>query len=190
MTRAGWASAVVVGLAVLFGWTGAAWAGSGAASSVPADGAVLTSAPSAVELVFTGRPVAADSHVAVRDAAGRSLAVGEPRPSGDRSLVQAVRSAERGDVVVAYHVVLADGSEKSGTLWFSVGTGVRPARVPDQGGEAAAPLHEHGIDPLSAVLLLINAVVVFVAVAMLVLRPRRSVEPPPAPAQHPEMSSR
>ncbi|MGV9767690.1 copper resistance CopC family protein [Micromonospora tulbaghiae] len=190
MTRARWASAVVVGLVVLFGWTGAAWAGSGVASSVPTDGAVLTSAPSAVELVFTGRPVAAASHVAVRDAAGRSLAVGEPRPGGDRSLVQTVRSAERGDVSVTYHVVLADGGEKIGTLWFSVGTGVRPARSSDQGGEAAAPLHEHGIDPLSAVLLLVDAVVVFVAIAMLVLRPRRGVEPPPAAAQQPEMSRR
>ncbi|MET8092231.1 copper resistance CopC family protein [Micromonospora sp. NPDC005220] len=190
MTRGGWASAVVVGLAVLFGWTGAARADSGVVSSVPANGAVLTSAPAVVELVFTGRPVAVASHVAVRDVAGRSLSVGELRPSGDRALVQTVRGAERGDVSVTYHVVLADAGERTGTLWFSVGTGVRPARLSEQGGGAAAPPHEHGIDPLSAVLLLVNAVVLFGAIAMLVLRPRRGAEPPPTAAQRPAISRR
>ncbi|MEE3922654.1 hypothetical protein V2I01_42720 [Micromonospora sp. BRA006-A] len=173
MTRARWASAVVVG-------SRCCSAGPGPRGPAPARRAA---SPPTAPFSRRGRRRSSWSSPGGRwpptrrGRAGRrrrSLAVGEPRPSGDRSLVQTVRSAERGDVVVAYHVVLADGSEKSGTLWFSVGTGVRPAGVPDQGAEAAAPLHEHGIDPLSAVLLLINAVVVFVAVAMLVLRPRRA----------------
>jgi methionine-rich copper-binding protein CopC len=148
-------------------------------SAVPADGAAVADAPSAVRLTFNRAPDVARSHVGVADDTSALLGTGGLTLDG-RSLRQPVRSAARGTVVVAYHVEFADGTEVTGSIRFSVGTGVPPAPAAGEAQRAAESAadagHGHGIDTLSAVLLVVDLGVLLVVLALLMLRPRRHVE--------------
>jgi hypothetical protein len=59
--------------------------------------------------------------------------------------------------------VLGGGEEPTGQVRFSVGTGARPSTE----DAPAAGAHQHGPDPLSATLLVVDAVVLVGAVLML-----------------------
>ncbi|NJP33636.1 copper resistance CopC family protein [Micromonospora thermarum] len=156
---------------------GAARADSGLTGSDPAAGAALAAAPAAVELTFAGEPDPADSHVTVLDAGAAAVSTGEPRRVDRRTLRQPVAAGLTGDLTVAWHVAFRDGGQSRGTLRFSVGTGRPPPPAGPALDRATAELldtHTHRIDPLSAVLLLVNAVVVLGAVTLLAVRdPRR-----------------
>lgn len=145
----------------------------GVARSDPPDGAALSAAPTAVELTVAARPEVARSHISVSTGDGAPLAAGPLTRSGELTLRQPVSIGGTGDFTIAYHVVLAGGGDVSGVRRFSVGTGIAPAT---RGGpqDAAAPHHQ--IDNLSAVLLVLNGVVVigFVA-ALLATKPRRRI---------------
>ncbi|WP_196255635.1 copper resistance CopC family protein [Micromonospora sp. WMMD558] len=147
------------------------------AGSDPAAGAALATAPAAVELTFAGEPDLADSHVTVLDGDAAVVSTGEPQRAGRRTLRQPLAAGLTGDLTVAWHVGLRDGGQSRGTLRFSVGTGRPPAPAGPALDRATAELldtHAHRIDPLSAVLLLVNAVVVLGAVTLLAVRdPRR-----------------
>ena len=133
--------------------------------TTPADGATVTSAPGAVDLAFTA-PVRT-FHVGVRDASGTEVAVGPARLLAPDRLRQAVAISGPGEVTVTYHVVSVDGADRSGTVRFGVGVTVAP------GADAPAATHGHDIDPLSAVLLVVDGVVAVGAVVLLLRRPRR-----------------
>jgi methionine-rich copper-binding protein CopC len=138
------------------------------ASATPGDGEVLARPPAEVELAFTA-PFDPDlSHVDVQDTAGTNLNAGRLRQVAPDRLTQPVRATAAGDMTVAYHMVFADGGQLAGTLRFSAGAGARAGAA---GGARAEPAHEHGVDPLSAALLVIDGVVALGAVVLLLLRP-------------------
>jgi methionine-rich copper-binding protein CopC len=154
----------------------AAYAGDGVVSSSPVDGTAIGSAPAEVRLTFDAPPDATDSHLAVYDSTEARLDSGPLRVSGRDELTQAVHPAARGDVVVAYHVVLSDGTELTGRVRFSVGTGLAPARDDNPAvakANAAVAGHQHGVDPIGGTVLVIDGVVLAGAVVMLFLRPAR-----------------
>ncbi len=83
-----------------------------------------------------------------------------------------------GDFTVAYHVEFRDGGETRGFLRFSVGTGIAPASATgaiERAATAALNQHRHQIDPVSAVVLVIDAAVVLaVLLLLLVTRPKQA----------------
>ncbi|RSM47495.1 hypothetical protein DMB66_47985 [Actinoplanes sp. ATCC 53533] len=146
-----------------------------AAASDPADAAALSDPPRRVELAFGAAPDPAASHVNVLDATGVPVPAGAPRRSGD-TLTLDVEIDRAGDYTIAYHVVLTDGGQRSGTSRFSVGTGVPPA-----GSPVAAGGHQgHSPDPVSAVVLVVDAIALLIfAVLLLRTRPRHRKEAAP-----------
>jgi methionine-rich copper-binding protein CopC len=145
-------------------------------SAVPADGTALSRAPQYVALTFDQAPELAESHVGVADSTSVLLDAGELVAAGPRTVRQGIRTAAKGTVVVAYHMVFATGAEASGTIRFSVGTGAAPqaaAADAQRAAESATLGHDHGVDPLSAVFLVVDLGVLLGAVSLLVLRPRR-----------------
>ncbi|MBE1487532.1 copper resistance CopC family protein [Plantactinospora soyae] len=136
-------------------------------SSDPRDQAVLSVGPRGVRLTFSGVPVAAGSHVSVLDGGGADLATGPLVVRPGRIVWQPIAVEPPGDVVVAYHVELSNGSDASGVLRFSVGTGEPPAPL-----RAVIPTggHTHGPDPVSAFLLVVDGLVVLGVLALLWLR--------------------
>lgn len=166
-------------------------AGSGPTSSNPAAQAVLASPPEAVELTFRAAPDVDFSHVSVLAADGGRANSGALARGTDRTLRQPVSIDAPGDVTVAYHVLFADGGESTGTLRFSVGTGVPPASLDPAARQAATAnldVHQHQVDPLSATLLVIDGLVAFGALGLLYLRrPYRHAPPPVAPPTEPAM---
>ena len=147
-------------------------AAAGGPASEPADGAALTEPPRSVGLTFDAAPDPAASHVTVLDAAGAPVPAGELRRDADTLTVD-VEIDRTGDYTIAYHVVLADGAQRSGANRFSVGTGVAPAGSPVTAGGHAS----HSPDPVSAVVLVIDAVAVLIfAVLLFRTRPRHRKE--------------
>jgi methionine-rich copper-binding protein CopC len=154
---------------------GAAWARSAPVSADPPPGAALATAPVEVTLTFGSDVDAGSSHVAVLDAAGVDVATGDPRQPQPRQLRLPVRITASGDFTVAYHVTFTEGTEVTGFHRFSVGTGVAPPPLDETLREAAADTveqHSHGIDGVSATMLIVDAAVLFGALALLWLRPR------------------
>jgi hypothetical protein len=89
--------------------------------------------------------------------------------------------------VVAYHVVFTDGTETFGSVRFSVGTGVAPpasAGDVQRAAEASALAHNHTIDPLSAILLVVDLGVLVGVVLLLILRPKRRADGLPSAGEH------
>ena len=166
-----WLLAAAVLLLTLLAAPAPALAGD-VATSDPADGAVLSEPPRHVELVFGAAPDPAASHVNVLDARGVPVPAGALRRSGD-TLTLDVEIDRTGDYTIAYHVVLAGGAQRSGANRFSVGTGIPPAgsSVGDGGHQGHSP------DPVSAVVLVVDAIaVVTFAVLLLRTRPRHRKE--------------
>ena len=110
----------------------------------------------AVVLSFSERPVAALSHVSVTGGTGTPAVA-----SGDALVVPLTGASD--PHVVTYHAVFADGRELAGEA------------APGRSAPASAAGHEHGADPVGAVLLLIDALAVTVVAVLLLRRPRRPV---------------
>lgn len=156
----------------------------GLIASSPRAQAVLTSAPTAVELVFSTTPVLDSSHVAVFGPDGGTVSTGELRRGTGPALRQPLAIRGTGDFTVAYHVEFEGGGQATGQLRFSVGTGAAPQAADRAAADAAASAvaaHGHGVDPVSAVLLVVDGLVVLGVVAMLYLRRPSRPGPPPDP---------
>jgi methionine-rich copper-binding protein CopC len=136
-------------------------------ASTPAARAELPAAPLEVTLTWSAPPDAAQSHVAVEDAAGRPVPVGTLRTGPDTVLHVPVDGSRPGLYTLGYHVVGAAGGTATGSVRFAIGGGPVPAG-PAPPVEVA---HEHGVDPASAVLLLLDFVVAAGAVVLLLRRP-------------------
>lgn len=168
-------AAVVATITVVLVWLtpAAAEAGPGLVTSDPAEGAALAGAPAAVLLTFSSAPDPALSHVAARDDAGHDVGSGTAVRAGGTGLRLTVAITAAGDYTVAFHVVFDDGHDATGFVRFSVGTGVAPSGpAPVAAAEAPHTGHEHGVDSVSAVLLIADLLVVIAVPAML-LRTRR-----------------
>ena len=133
------------------------------AVTTPADGASVPILPTEVDLGFTA--AVDEFHVSARDAGGTPVTVGQAYPVAPDRLRQPISVAAPGVVTVVYHVTFAGGGTVSGTLRFGVGG----ATVVGAGPVAEA--HGHAVDPLSAVLLILDGAVAVGAVLLLVLRP-------------------
>ncbi|GAA1798551.1 hypothetical protein GCM10009682_20170 [Luedemannella flava] len=154
------AAAVLVAVAVL-----ALAAKPGAPPRLLSTEAAADTGPAEIVLTFSGRPDASTSHVAVRDADGMVINAGELSADGAR-LRQPVRAPGPGGFTVAFHVTFDDGAELSGST--ASGAVAAPAAADTAAGE-----HSHGVDPVGAVLLLLDAATVAVVGVLLMRRPRR-----------------
>ena len=142
-------------------------------ASSPAAGAELSALPGGVELTWSAPADVRLSHVVVQDSDGREVPAGELRAGPDNVLHLPITEDTGGLFTLGYHVVGTDGAEAAGSLRFSVDAGPVPAGPVPAGPAPAVDTHRHGgVDPASAVLLLINFAVVAGAVIMLLLRPR------------------
>jgi methionine-rich copper-binding protein CopC len=162
--------AAVAAVAVLVLVVGIGWAtrrpAPGVVTTSPVDGSTLARGPTEVELSFSG-PLDPDrSHVAVRDASGASANAARAALVAADRIRQPVNILAPGPVTVTYHATLLDGGQIAGPLSFSVGAGGRDI-------VAAADVHGHGIDPLSAALLVADGAVVLAVAVLLMRRPRR-----------------
>ncbi|HEV7963651.1 MAG TPA: copper resistance protein CopC [Actinoplanes sp.] len=145
----------------------AAWAGPAAVVSDPPDGTALHAAPAAVELTTRRRPDIGQSHVTVWDTAGRSKN-SAPLSENGNDLSQPIAISAAGNFACAYHIVFSDGSDTTGVIHFSVGTGVPPSASlqPPAGAQ-----HDHGVNGVGLALLLIDLLAVIgVLVALFVTR--------------------
>lgn len=137
--------------------------------SNPADRATLATAPVAAELTFSGTPDAGQSHIGVvSDRSGATVNAG-PLIGAGRTLRQPVSIDGPASLTVGYHVVFRDGGDASGRLVFTVGAPAAP-HGRDEVAAADPAAHDHGVDPLSGALLLIDAVAVLVVIGLLILR--------------------
>ncbi|GAA2687137.1 copper resistance CopC family protein [Actinoplanes palleronii] len=139
----------------------------------PAPLALVSSSPvgpAEVRLTFSADADPALSHIAVATADGRQLEAGPVTAGPGHVLSVPVQSVGAGAYTVAYHVIGTRGEQVSGVIRSGGGD----AAAADEDALAALPghEHEHGIDPLSGILLAINLLVVL-TVAALLLRPRR-----------------
>jgi methionine-rich copper-binding protein CopC len=148
-------------------------------SADPPAGFALADAPQAVSLRFTA-PIAVDSsHITVSTETGGDLADGQVQQTHRDRIGLPIRSAGVGDLTVAYHVTFADGTSATGAYRFSVGTGVPPTPL-DSAARATATAsvspHAHGIDGISAVVLVLDGAVVLAVLFLLRVR-RRDGQP-------------
>jgi methionine-rich copper-binding protein CopC len=149
--------------------------------AVPADGTTLAIPPTEVDLAFT-EPVDPDAfHVSVLDGSGNQLTLGSARLVAPDRLRQAITVTTPAEVTVTYHVTFSGGTDLLGTVRFGVGVAPAGAREPAAAATAdpEAGAHGHGIDPLSAILLALDGIVVLGAGLLLLRRPavtRRPVD--------------
>jgi methionine-rich copper-binding protein CopC len=144
-------------------------------SADPPDGARLADAPSAVSLTFPDSPDPRRVQVTVTGPGGAPVSSGPPSVAGG-TVVQPVTVRSDGEFLVVYHVVLADGSDRSGITRFSVGPA--PAGPPPA---AADDPHAHSHGGSLGFLVSLLAVVVAGAVLMLGLRSPRPADPSSSP---------
>jgi copper transport protein len=97
--------------------------------SVPADGAVVRSAPRVVRIVFDDAVRVSSGIRAIRNDGG-SVAAGKARVTGAKTLVIPLRSDLRnGDYTVLWRVLSDDGHTLSGVIAFGVGVGRAPPQA-------------------------------------------------------------
>ncbi|MBV1849287.1 copper resistance protein CopC [Catellatospora sp. NEAU-YM18] len=136
----------------------------------PADGAVVGTAPTEVELTFAGDFEPREAHVTVADASGRTVG-DRVRVDGDVVGVPVTITAD-GAYLVAYHIVLADGQILAGQGGFRYTRGAADS-APADAPQPEASAHSHGSDdPLNIALTFLAAALVAFMVMLMVQRPR------------------
>ncbi len=119
--RSAFTAAVTVGV-VLAGWAGTAGAHASLASSDPADGAVLETAPTAIVLTFTEPVDPVEGSIRLLAGNGTPIDVGDADQSlGDATMRVAVPALDDGTYAVGWSAVSADSHPISGAFLFTVG---------------------------------------------------------------------
>jgi methionine-rich copper-binding protein CopC len=117
--------------------------------------------PGAARLTLSSDVDVAQSHVTVTSPDGREVRTG-PITAGPADVLTVPVVLDAGVAyTVGYHIIGADGAVAAGSAPLT----------PGAAGPAPAHDHGHGVDPLSAVLLLINFGVVVVVGWLLLTRP-------------------
>ncbi len=93
--------------------------------SVPADGAVVATAPKQVVVHFDERVRPESGTTVVRNSDRRSVVAGKPRPAGN-TVVIPLRPLPNGDYSVRWRVLSDDGHTVQGVFAFAVGVGSAP----------------------------------------------------------------
>lgn len=105
--------------------------------STPADGAVLATAPPAVEFVYNEDINPAFAQVVVRDGSGAVVSSGNPQVTGPVVKAPLPTTLREGLVTAAYRVTSKDGHPIAGQITFTLGT-----RKADAAPASAAPSPE------------------------------------------------
>ena len=96
-------------------------------SSTPAAGAVVTTAPASIRLVFSEPIVAELSHVMLMTSDHRAVTLAvQTDPHEVRAIIAPVQGLSPGGYRIDWHIISADGHPVSGTLTFSVGSAAQP----------------------------------------------------------------
>ncbi|GLY00488.1 MULTISPECIES: copper resistance CopC family protein [Actinoplanes] len=147
--------------------------------SSPADTQVVPGRVTAITLELSADADPAASHITVTDRAGREMPSGPLTAGAGHILTMPVTVSGSTTYQAAYHVVGATGAPASGVIRFAVdgraagasgSAGAAPGST-DAGAATAGHEHSHGVDPVSAILLLANLVAVLVAGFLLARRP-------------------
>lgn len=139
------------------------------AVATPADRAVLATPPAAVSLTFSDELDQRDSHASTFDATGAIVDQQSPTVNGN-ALTLPVRIGSPGRYTVQYHVRLLAGGDLTGQTVFVVGD---PALLPPaRPVETVAHHSVESIDPVTAVVLGANVIVLF-GIGVQLLRRRR-----------------
>ena len=106
---------------------GSAWAHATLVRQTPENGAVVSTPPSSVRLVFDDTVRAGSGIKAIRNDGGASVLAGKARVAGARTLVVPLRSGlPDGDYTVLWRVASGDGHTIAGVTVFGVGAGRAP----------------------------------------------------------------
>ncbi len=121
--------AVLLGSLILLVSPAVAHAHADVTSSIPRNGAVVTTAPATITVTF-GEPVTLDTQKpAIVNGAGVSLE-STATMSGTRLIITPSRALSQGNYAVTWHVVSDDGHPVAGAISFTVGKpGPRGAKV-------------------------------------------------------------
>ncbi|CAN5484695.1 hypothetical protein BH09ACT7_BH09ACT7_02220 [soil metagenome] len=135
------ARAVVVALVALFYWASAAGiaaAHTALASSDPADGATVQTAPTVVTLTFTGDISATFATVVITSKDGRNWASGTPEVAGPQLRASVSPEVPTGEALtVGYRVVSDDGHPVSGSFTFTIARAAVAPALPSPSAVAA-----------------------------------------------------
>lgn len=114
--------ALLLALTLLCIWPATAWSHAHPKQRVPAAGATLQQAPSAVRIRFSEELEPAFSSLDVTDSQGDSVNQGHSRveKGKPRLLVAPLKSLEHGTYTVHWHVVARDGHTTQGHYTFQV----------------------------------------------------------------------
>ena len=128
---------VILALGFTVAGVGSATAHSELLSSTPADGAVLTTPPASVELVFNEPVSPAGLQVVARGPQG-VIELGAPTVVSASVTAGWPQSSAAGDYTVSYRVVSADGHPIDGTIAMSI-TGDAASGTQSATGQSATP---------------------------------------------------
>jgi copper transport protein len=118
---------LLLAAAAALAWTPAAWAHAIPLTTVPANGTVLTAAPSAAQVTFDSPVRVAPGNAAIANDDGRSVLTGTPHVVGSRRLVLPLRHGlPHGDYSVRWSIVSEDGHQEQGVIAFAVGADAPP----------------------------------------------------------------
>jgi len=173
----GWARApLLAALATLFLGLGVAPAQAHDAlvASSPLGGAVLPTAPPAVQLEFSGTPLPLGTEVLVVGPDGRPVSAGNAEIRGTTVVQRLSEDLPAGAYAVEWRSASSDGHALTGTLDFSVTAGAPAAATPAAStGTATASADEPADGELPAGWSVAAVVAVGALGALLVLRLRR-----------------
>lgn len=136
---AGLTAGVAAVLALLFASAAPASAHDELASSSPAAGEALATAPDAIALQFTDDVLALGAVVVVADASGRDWAAGPPDIRGTDLTAALTAGMPAGTYEVQWRVVSSDGHPISGAIPFTVAAGPSPEVAPSATPTPAPP---------------------------------------------------
>ncbi len=111
-------------LAVSIALAGPAAAHAELASSDPASGARLQTAPTVLTLGYTERISLVRNGIRLLDAAGRSIPTAKPKTDGQQVLIPVPKTLKEGAYILVWRVVSADSHPIQGAVSFAVGNAV------------------------------------------------------------------